>query len=198
MRVGEFSLQTSSSSNHSVEEEVFQVVVKDTLGRVKSLQGGGFSTFLGLSRVDGKFVDFQQKTWKHCLCASNSNFKFTMYHEPLFTSQFTSVPERPRTLGSSNDPSVINASLNVDTILVDVSTSLAHSVAIASKAWLSREIPQAAIFQHYIIFNNTLEDLYFGQAGTDEVIMMQVRGCHGYSWKCIHGNHKKVRQSQPI
>lgn len=193
--VGEFSLQAPSSDSHSVEE-VFQVVVKDVLGRVKPLQGEGLSAYLALSRVNGKYVDFQRGTWKHCLCASKSTFKFMMYHEPLFASQISTVSEGPRTQGSTKDPSVAIANLNVDTILVDVSTSLAHSVAIASEAWLSRECPQAAIFQHYIIFNNTLEDLYFGQAGTDEVIMMQVRGCRGYSWKCIHGNHKQVSVSQ--
>ena len=192
--MGDFTLQTPppASDNQSIEEEVFQVVVKDALGRVRSLQGGGVSAFLALNRVDGKFVDFQRKTWRQCCCVSNSKFKFMTYREPLFTSNSATVPDRPRTLGSTKDPSVLIANLNVDTILVDVSSSLAHSAAIASEAWLSRESPRAAIFQHYIIFNNTLDDLYFGQAGTDEVIMMQVRGCRGYSWKCIHGNHKQV------
>ena len=192
--MGDFTLQTPTpaSDTHFIEEEVFQVVVKDALGRVRSLQGGGVSAFLALNRVDGKFVDFQRKTWRQCCCVSNSKFKFMTYREPLFTSNSATVPDRPRTLGSTKDPSVLIANLNVDTILVDVSSSLAHSAAIASEAWLSRESPRAAIFQHYIIFNNTLDDLYFGQAGTDEVIMMQVRGCRGYSWKCIHGNHKQV------
>ena len=190
--MGEFSLETTPSGSHAVEEEVFQVVVQGTLARAKSLQGGGTSAFLALTRIDGKFVDFQQETWKQFLCACHSNFKLMKFQEPLCTSQFSSASEGPRTLGSSKGPSVLHANLNIDTILLDVSASLAHSVAIASKAWLEREIPQAAIFQHYIIFNNTLEDIYFGQTGTDQVIMMQVRGCCGYSWKRIHSNHNQV------
>ncbi|XP_055871203.1 intermembrane lipid transfer protein VPS13B-like isoform X3 [Biomphalaria glabrata] len=80
----------------------------------------------------------------------------------------------------------INCFLLCDKFRVEIGKSTVHTLNMAVLSWSSFN-PQGSgshlIFSHYIVCNNTASALRFGQAGTDENILLYSREMYGYSWR---------------
>ncbi|KAH9494462.1 hypothetical protein Btru_020074 [Bulinus truncatus] len=80
----------------------------------------------------------------------------------------------------------INCFLQCEKFRVKVGKSTVHTLNMAVTSWSSFN-PQFSgpqlIFSHYIVCNNMACALRFGQAGTDENILLYSREMYGYSWR---------------
>lgn len=59
----------------------------------------------------------------------------------------------------------------------------AHTFAVSAQNWHQSNETHLIIMTHYVICNDTNLILCFGQAGTDEDIVLLSRHCHLYSWR---------------
>ncbi|XP_035828543.1 vacuolar protein sorting-associated protein 13B [Aplysia californica] len=80
----------------------------------------------------------------------------------------------------------VSAYVKADKVKVRVGKSVVHTLNMASMAWtmFSPSAPgPGLIFSHYVICNSTTSALRFGQAGTDENILLKSREMFAYSWR---------------
>ncbi|GFO46200.1 vacuolar protein sorting-associated protein 13b [Plakobranchus ocellatus] len=97
----------------------------------------------------------------------------------------------PTCLTLTADVDAANKSQNVDACLgsnkmkVKVGRSVVHSLHMAAAAWTTFNPVCSGphlVFNHLIICNNTASSIRFGQAGTNENIVLNSREMCGYSW----------------
>lgn len=69
-----------------------------------------------------------------------------------------------------------------------LSQGLVHTVSMAAHVWKENSKASAALLltAHYILCNDTLDDIHFGQVATGEDILLPSSSCIGYAWR----NHK--------
>ena len=176
----------------SVEEEVVRFTFDEVSGKIKMLENDGCVLCLGAGRVDGTFVDFQTLCWRHCLCVTDPKLRLSMINTTLFKRHFT---HHQSPSSSKQRLEMTQVLLTIGTALCDFSPSLSHSCVLLLHSWrrvLQGETPQPTIFNHYIIFNNTLEDLHCGQVEVKEGVQLPAHSCHGYSWRIHHSKKQKV------
>ncbi|XP_059174786.1 intermembrane lipid transfer protein VPS13B-like [Physella acuta] len=80
----------------------------------------------------------------------------------------------------------VNGLLQSDKVKLKVGKSAVHTLNMAVAAWTHFSPTNSGpliIFSHYIICNNTTSAIRFGQAGTDENILLNSREMYGYSWR---------------
>jgi hypothetical protein len=192
-----FSVVTSSE-HPFVEEEVVQVVLEGCVWRMKTLQNSGVTLALSADRIDGRCVDFHNVYWRHSVCISKPKLELTKVQTPSLCSHTT--PSHHHSQSSVKQQlEMVQASVTAEAILCDISPSVCHSSVLLLHSWkavLSGEFPQPAIFSHYIIFNNTLEDIHIGQVETEENVKLPVQSCLGYGWRdCYSNKERKLRLS---
>lgn len=82
------------------------------------------------------------------------------------------------------------ANLQCGPAVFRLSQGLVHTTTMAAHLWKEREddkMPAAILLQsHYILCNDTLDDIHFGQVAMGEDILLPSNSCIGYSWR----NHK--------
>ena len=103
----------------------------------------------------------------------------------------------------SLQPSVIDCDITCDIVDVKVGRGVLHTLTTSLQAWnqtLSQMISKdqagnqrgnqtrdnngcQPLFGHYILCNDTQQPIRFGQAGTDENLVLQPREMQEYSWR---------------
>lgn len=69
---------------------------------------------------------------------------------------------------------------------------IAHTFVVSAQNWhqsFNKVDPSLVVMTHYVICNDTNLILCFGQAGTDEDILLLSRHCHLYSWRSQKSKH---------
>lgn len=87
----------------------------------------------------------------------------------------------------------LSASLYCGPAVFRLSQALVHTTAMAAHLWkekTDRASPALLLHSHFILCNDTLDDIHFGQVATGEDILLPSNSCMGYSWK----NHKADQQ----
>ena len=94
-------------------------------------------------------------------------------------------------------------SLNCASSVLRLSQSLVHTTSMALSSWRRdnekeevKEIERGGkitssaaanlLTGHYVLCNDTLDDIHFGQVATGEDLLLPSNSCIGYSWR----NHK--------
>ncbi|XP_047490310.1 vacuolar protein sorting-associated protein 13B-like isoform X4 [Penaeus chinensis] len=96
-------------------------------------------------------------------------------------------------------PNCIDSIVTVKPMFIHVNQSIIHTLNVAYESWLQVSAtvsdvacgPNLALLKkspvifmtNYLICNDTLETIRFGQVGTDENILLGSRGIHLYSWR---------------
>ena len=177
-----------------------QVVLEGCVWRMKTLQNSGVTLALSADRIDGRCVDFYNVYWRHSFCISKPKLELTKVQTPTLGSHTT--PSHHHSQSSVKQQlEMVQASVTAEAILCDISPSVCHSSVLLLHSWkavLSGEFPQPAIFSHYIIFNNTLEDIHIGQVETEENVKLPVQSCLGYGWRDCYSNKERVSVSRHI
>ncbi|XP_058524570.1 intermembrane lipid transfer protein VPS13B isoform X2 [Ochotona princeps] len=80
---------------------------------------------------------------------------------------------------------LLDCSVTVDRVCVDVGQHAVHALHTAIQAWQQNKCPEAEelVFSHFVICNDTQETLRFGQVDTDENILLTSLHRHQYSWR---------------
>lgn len=76
---------------------------------------------------------------------------------------------------------LININLISKPIHFKFGPCIAHTFAVSAQNWTNET--NLVVMTHYVICNDTNLVLCFGQAGTDEDIVLLSRQCHLYSWR---------------
>ena len=148
-----------------IEQELFEFSASDFSLRSRRWTDGTVSGTLRGS-FDVGFVDFRDLCWRRTLeCAKLSIGIFQQYN-------FDSA--RPQSLK-------LEVSVKVDSISLQVSQGLVHTLSLTHHMWSTSQA--VTLLTHYIICNDTVEDLHFGQSSTEEDIFLPSHSCHGYSWR---------------
>ncbi len=96
----------------------------------------------------------------------------------------------------------LSVSLNCFPSVLRVSQSLVHTTSMAVSSWREREKDEVKereeggkvtssaaadlLTGHYVLCNDTLDDIHFGQVATGEDLLLPSNTCISYSWR----NHK--------
>lgn len=99
---------------------------------------------------------------------------YTYLTQQDFLEPFTSKLQ----LSISN---LVNVNLISKPIHFKFGPCIAHTFAVSAQNWTCQNT--LVIMTHYVICNDTNLILSFGQAGTDEDIVLPSRQCHLYSWR---------------
>ena len=103
----------------------------------------------------------------------------------------------------SLQPSVIDCDITCDIVDVKVGRGVLHTLTTSLQAWnqtLTQIISKdqagnqrgnqtrdnngcQPLFGHYVLCNDTQQPIRFGQAGTDENLVLQPREMQEYSWR---------------
>ncbi|XP_008063857.2 vacuolar protein sorting-associated protein 13B, partial [Carlito syrichta] len=80
---------------------------------------------------------------------------------------------------------LLDCTMIVDSIFVNVGQHVVHSLNTAVQAWQQNKCPEVEelVFSHFVICNDTQETLRFGQVDTDENILLASLHSHQYSWR---------------
>lgn len=96
-------------------------------------------------------------------------------------------------------PSCIDSIMTVKPMFIHINQSIIHTLNVAQESWhqvsaavldvssgpnlaLIRKSP-VIFMTNYLICNDTLETIRFGQVGTDENVLLASRGLHLYCWR---------------
>ena len=145
-----------------VEQELFEVFVTDfSLHSRRWTDGTIGGTIRGSFNIE--FVDFRDLCWRRAIeCAEISIGVFQQRSCDSVKS------ERLK----------LEASIKADILSLHVSQGLLHTLSLADHMWSTAQ--PVTLLTHYIICNDTVEDLHFGQSATEEDIFLPSRSCHGY------------------
>ncbi|XP_047111784.1 vacuolar protein sorting-associated protein 13B [Schistocerca piceifrons] len=85
--------------------------------------------------------------------------------------------------GNSNTASLVMSPINIR-----LGPSIGHSLGISSQLWTGNyadnpESQNCIIISRYVICNDMMQSIRFGQAMTDEDILLGSRQCHMYAWR---------------
>ena len=148
-----------------IEQELFEFCASDFSLRSRRWTDGTISGTIR-SSFDVDFVDFRDLSWRRALeCAKISIGIF---------QQCNMDATKPESLK-------LEASIKADVLSLHVSQGLVHTLSLAHHMWTTSE--PVTLLTHYIICNDTVEDLHFGQSATEEDIFLPSRSCHGYTWR---------------
>lgn len=148
-----------------IEQELFELCVSDFSLRSRRWTDGTISGTIR-SSFDVDFVDFRDLSWRRASeCAKLSIGTFQQY----------------KTDATKLESLKLEASIKADVLSLHVSQGLVHTLSLAHHMWTTNE--PVTLLTHYIMCNDTVEDLHFGQSGTEEDIFLPSRSCHGYSWR---------------
>ncbi|XP_076767373.1 intermembrane lipid transfer protein VPS13B isoform X4 [Arvicanthis niloticus] len=88
-------------------------------------------------------------------------------------------------LSSDGVQKLLDCSVIMDSVLVNVGQHVVHSLNTAIQAWQQNKCPEVEelVFSHFVICNDTQETLRFGQVDTDENILLATLHSHQYSWR---------------
>ena len=102
-------------------------------------------------------------------------------------------------MGEDSSCSSLSASLSCGPSVIRLSQSLVHTTSMAVNLWREKEEGEREgrgqtassadadlLMGHYILCNDTLDDIHFGQVATGEDLLLPSNSCIGYSWR----NHK--------
>ncbi|XP_073535716.1 intermembrane lipid transfer protein VPS13B isoform X2 [Phyllobates terribilis] len=80
---------------------------------------------------------------------------------------------------------LIDCTVLVDPVFVNVGQHSVHSINTAIQAWQQNQSPEAEelIYSHFVVCNDTQETLRFGQLDTDENILLASLHSHQYCWR---------------
>eukprot|EP00731_Ephydatia_muelleri_P030160 Em0021g683a len=84
-------------------------------------------------------------------------------------------------------------SLATDLATVRFSQGLVHSLTATSEVMKGVACAGVMVFSHYLICNDTLEEIHLGQASTEEDIPLLRGCCVGYSWRTHTGASQLLR-----
>lgn len=104
---------------------------------------------------------------------------YTYLTQQNFIEPFTSKLQ----LSLSNN---VNLNLISKPIHFKFGPCVAHTFAVSAQNWhqsWNEDVTNLIIMTHYVLCNDTNLILCFGQAGTDEDIVLLSRHCHLYSWR---------------
>ena len=112
----------------------------------------------------------------------------SLLHPSIFYAiVFTLVNMLQGTNLSHPGSSGLVASFLCDPAVFRLSPGLVHTTTMAAHLWKEREddrLPAAILLQsHYILCNDTLDDIHFGQVATGEDILLPSNSCTSYSWR---------------
>lgn len=148
-----------------IEQELFEFCASDFSLRSRRWTDGTISGTIRGS-FDVEFVDFRDLCWRRALeCAKLSIGIFQQ------CSLDSTKPEGLK----------LEASVKADVLSLHVSQGLVHTLSLTHHMWSTNQ--PVTLLTHYIICNDTVEDLHFGQSSTEEDIFLPSRSCHGYSWR---------------
>ncbi|XP_032616819.1 intermembrane lipid transfer protein VPS13B [Hylobates moloch] len=88
-------------------------------------------------------------------------------------------------LSSNVVEKLLDCTVIVDSVFVNVGQHVVHSLNTAIQAWQQNKCPEVEelVFSHFVICNDTQETLRFGQVDTDENILLASLHSHQYSWR---------------
>ena len=100
-------------------------------------------------------------------------------------------------LSEGSSCSGLSVSLSCGPSVLRLSQSLVHTTSMAVNLWREREEGKKwegstslaaadLLMGHYVLCNDTLDDIHFGQVATGEDLLLPSNSCIGYSWR----NHK--------
>ena len=148
-----------------VEQELFEFCALDFSLRSRRWIDGTISGTIR-SSFDINFVDFRDLCWRRALdCAKLSIGVF---------QQYNLGPTKPESFK-------LEASVTADVLSLNVSQGFVHTLSLTHHMWSTSQ--PVTLLTHYIICNDTVEDLHFGQSATEEDIFLPSHSCHGYSWR---------------
>lgn len=105
---------------------------------------------------------------------------FEMFGDITFTPQKTRLQ--------------IESNLTINPMMLSVGKGTIHTLSSAAQTWSqvlsTNEDKGQAVYSHYVICNDTNHSIRFGQAGTDENLVLKSRDMHCYSWR----THKSKQQ----
>lgn len=148
-----------------VEQELFEFYASEFSLRSRRWTDG---TICGViqSSFGVEFVDFRDLCWRGVLECAGVNI--SVFHQHNFDS---AKPKRLK----------LESSVKTDVLSLQVSQGLVHTLSLAHHMWSTNQ--PVTLLTHYIICNDTVEDLHFGQSATEEDIFLPSGSCHGYSWR---------------
>lgn len=85
--------------------------------------------------------------------------------------------------GSTN---VINSNVITSEVKVRYGPTIGHTLAVSEQIWkqiLSPEVPEKVIVTRYVVCNDTLTPIHFGQDKTDEKIQLKDKECCLYAFR---------------
>lgn len=148
-----------------IEQELFKFCASDFCLRSRRWTDGTISGTIRGS-FDIEFVDFRDLCWRKALeCTGLSIDVLQQYNL------------------KSGCPK-LEASVKTDILSMHTSQSLIHTLSLTHHMWSTGQ--PVTLLTHYIICNDTVEDLHLGQSGTEEDIFLPSHSCHGYSWRTNH------------
>ncbi|KAJ8868198.1 hypothetical protein PR048_032007 [Dryococelus australis] len=70
-------------------------------------------------------------------------------------------------------------------VVLKLGPPVAHTLAVSAESWLQAlgSSRHQVILTKYVICNDTMRPIRFGQAGTDEDILLMSKHCHMYVWR---------------
>lgn len=145
-----------------IEQELFEFCATDfSLHSRRWTDGTIAGTIRGSFNIE--FVDFRDLCWRRALeCVEFSIGMFQQYNHDSTKLK-------------------LEASVKADILSLHISQGLVHTLSLADHVWSTGQ--PVTLLTHYIICNDTVEDLHFGQSATEEDIFLPSRSCHGYSWR---------------
>ena len=143
-----------------IEQELFELCATNFSLRSRRWSDGTTSgTIRGSFGM--QFVDFRDLAWRSAVECMQVSIGVFQQHNPTNLK--------------------LEAAIKADLLSLHVSQGLSHTLLLAHHMWSTSQ--PVTLLTHYIICNDTVEDLHFGQSGTEEDIFLPSHSCHGYCWR---------------
>jgi hypothetical protein len=123
------------------------------------------------SRLHVDYVDFTCLQWQPFVYPFDIRLHFIW--KPVIPSITSSSHRDERTV----------LSLNMESLIVNLSQSLLHTMGRLLLAWQRSDPSVSVVMNQYFICNSTIESLEFAQVNSEEVITLSSGQCHAYFWK---------------
>ena len=136
------------------------------------------------SRLQVDYVDFSCLQWRPFVNPFDIHLHFIW--KPVSPSITSSVSQSHR-----DERTVL--SLNMESLVVNLSQTLLHTMGRLLLAWQRNDLSVAVAMNQYFICNGTIESLEFGQVNSAELITLTSGQCHAYCWKSISSHMMRVR-----
>ncbi|KAK3753814.1 hypothetical protein QZH41_018464 [Actinostola sp. cb2023] len=160
------------------EQEFFRLAIEGLSGVAKHLGGSCAATLFNVEwNCHCDVLDYDDLTYQTFLSPFDVSLTTALFHgEAKDPKSQSSVPQRSAWFESS---------VNVGEVESIISQTAVHTVAVAVDSWTrsTERQDESVMFNHYIICNDTNEDIRLGQVDTEEAILLPSRHVLPYSWR---------------